>query len=285
MFDCRSRKLFHQPAGEDRPIVDVHPNQEARDKPALPRTPTSQAYGELQVALDFFNVRLLNGELPPCIITMTRRRGTYGYFAPDWWEDSSGTKRCDEISMNPSRFPGPIREVLATLMHEGCHLWQQHYGSPGRHGYHNVEWASKMQSIGLIPSHTGKPGGRKTGYRMLDYIEPGGPFDRACQELLAKGFEITWRSVVEHWVSTDTDSELGLPPTGHKPSSTSGKRTKFTCPECGLNAWAKRSAHLVCGECSLRMPAASEKPQTDPKQVPQLTRKRASGVGRHRNVF
>jgi len=26
-------------------------------------------------------------------------------------------------------------------------------------------------------------------------------------------------------------------------------KTKFTCPDCGQNAWAKPGALLICGEC------------------------------------
>jgi len=26
-------------------------------------------------------------------------------------------------------------------------------------------------------------------------------------------------------------------------------KTKFTCPECGQNAWAKPDAALICGDC------------------------------------
>jgi ribosomal protein S27AE len=26
-------------------------------------------------------------------------------------------------------------------------------------------------------------------------------------------------------------------------------KNKFTCPDCGQNAWAKPEAHLICGEC------------------------------------
>ncbi len=26
-------------------------------------------------------------------------------------------------------------------------------------------------------------------------------------------------------------------------------KTKFTCPDCGQNAWAKPNALLICGEC------------------------------------
>jgi hypothetical protein len=30
--------------------------------------------------------------------------------------------------------------------------------------------------------------------------------------------------------------------------SKSGKRVKYTCPRCDLNAWAKHDAKLICGE-------------------------------------
>ena len=33
-------------------------------------------------------------------------------------------------------------------------------------------------------------------------------------------------------------------PVGNKSS-----KMKFTCPECGQNAWAKPDALLLCGEC------------------------------------
>jgi hypothetical protein len=32
-------------------------------------------------------------------------------------------------------------------------------------------------------------------------------------------------------------------------------KTRYTCPECLMNAWAKPDVHLVCGECDERMEA------------------------------
>jgi hypothetical protein len=32
-------------------------------------------------------------------------------------------------------------------------------------------------------------------------------------------------------------------------------KTKFTCPVCGLNAWAKPDAALICGNCFEDEPA------------------------------
>ena len=68
-----------------------------------------------------------------------------------------------------------------------AHAWQQHFGNPGRRGYHNEEWADKMESIGLMPSSTGKLGGSRTGEKMADYAIKGGLFMQATDKLLAAG--------------------------------------------------------------------------------------------------
>jgi hypothetical protein len=50
-----------------------------------------------------------------------------------------------------------------------------------------------MESIGLMPSHTGLPGGRKLGQRMTHYPIPDGPFLKIADRLLAdRTFVITW---------------------------------------------------------------------------------------------
>ena len=196
--------------------------------------PTKQAYTELQTAYDFFNRKLFKGQLPPCLITMQRKNRTYGYFSGNRWADRGGAIT-DEIAMNPVHFKRSIEEVLSTLAHEMAHLWQHHCGEPSRNGYHNREWGAKMDEIGLCPSHTGKPGGRRTGQQMSHYIVDDGPFAVACQALLDKGLTITW---------TDRASEGQ----GGQPKARD-TRTKYTCPVCKLNAWAKPGIALVCGEC------------------------------------
>ncbi len=39
----------------------------------------------------------------------------------------------------------------------------------------------------------------------------------------------------------------------------SASKTKYTCPVCGLNAWAKPGVILICGECSEEL--ESEQPE------------------------
>jgi hypothetical protein len=136
---------------------------------------------------------------------------------------------------------------LSTLAHEGAHAYQQQYGKPGRRGYHNIEWASMMECIGLIPSATGEAGGKKTGQRVSHYIRPGGPFDHAIEALLATGFSLCWPSAlpaVPRGQGNNTAFVRSLQ-----------SKSRFTCPRCAQKAWAKPTAQLVCGACGQRMRA------------------------------
>lgn len=172
------------------------------------KRPTEQAYAELQQAYDFYNEELFEGKLPPCLITFQREKRTMGYFSQNRWvsrkkqeggEEEVGQRpqpavdSADEIALNPEYFAVvPLMEILQTLVHEQTHQWQAYFGTPSRTCYHNTEWANKMESLGLMPSDTGKPGGKKTGQSMGDYVIPGGKFYQVTQRLLASGFIVSW---------------------------------------------------------------------------------------------
>jgi hypothetical protein len=59
------------------------------------------------------------------------------------------------------------------------HQEQDHFGKPSRNGYHNKGWGLLMERVGLMPSSTGKPGGKRTGQKVSHYILADGPFARA----------------------------------------------------------------------------------------------------------
>jgi predicted SprT family Zn-dependent metalloprotease len=159
--------------------------------------PTAKTYNSLDAAFDFFNDRLFGGRLPPCLITMQRSKKAYGYFAGGRFGARDGSQITDEIALNPSHFHERTTEQsLSTLVHEMTHLEQHHFGKPSRGGYHNAEWSRMMLAVGLIPSDTGAPGGRMVGQRVSHYIVEGGPFARACAELVGQGFDALY---VERW--------------------------------------------------------------------------------------
>lgn len=210
--------------------------------------PTQETYSALQAAYEHFNQELFDGALPECLITLQRKeKRVLGYFSSQRFEDMGSGEKTDEIAMNPQHFKSrSIMEILSTLAHEMAHQWQAHCGTPSRTGYHNGEWAKKMESIGLMPSDTGELGGKKTGQRMTHYIIPGGLFERVCSALLSDGYRLAWGEIVFEVQGDDGDK-----------GSSKGKttRAKFTCPDCGANAWGKPDLSLICGDCMVPMVA------------------------------
>lgn len=156
--------------------------------------PTKQFYEALQNAYDAFNHSLFDGQLDNSLITLQRRANTYGYMSYNRFISTGDNQTfTHELALNPEYFGvKPLVEVLQTIVHEMCHLWQMQYGTPSAKTYHNREWAEKMESIGLMPSSTGRVGGKKTGQNMGDYPISGGLFLSVSNELHAKGFIVAW---------------------------------------------------------------------------------------------
>jgi predicted SprT family Zn-dependent metalloprotease len=144
-------------------------------------------------------------------------------------------ERTDEINLNPATFEGRTdAEILSVLVHEMAHLWQQHYGKPGRGRYQNLEWAERMLDLGLTPVSLDRPG-KMTGSRVSHTIVEGGPFDVACGHLIAGGYAVEWQS-----------------PNVKKRAQKKDK-VKYTCLSCGAAAWGKPNLKLVCGDCDFSM--------------------------------
>jgi hypothetical protein len=161
-------------------------------------------------------------------------------------------------------------ELLQTLVHEQVHQWQFQCGKPSLRTYHNREWADKMLAIGLIPSDTGRPGGRMTGQKMADYPDEGGAFLGVARELLAEKTLVRWykegvaiRRAQEYAATpaaelppvvaalaasmpTSAGDDAGKVPA--KPAAAPSK-VSYQCPECRARAWGKPGLSLICGKC------------------------------------
>lgn len=244
-------------------------------------SPTEEAYAELQQAYDFYNDALYGAALPPCLITFQRQKKTFGYFSSMRFGRRDGRKS-DEIALNPEYFAVvPMVEVLQTMAHEMTHLWQAHFGTPSRACYHNTEWADKMESIGLMPSSTSRPGGKRVGQFMGDYVLSGGRFEVATADLLSTGFMISWLDrfpvqLPSSYASAEPmapatavlnagGSGLALPEAAlvapaatlissiiEKPKiGNRSNRSKYTCPSCALNVWGKPGLKVGCVDCGV----------------------------------
>jgi hypothetical protein len=203
--------------------------------PALPSTISSREYLGLDEAFGFFNRELFASTLPDVLITLNRKKGAAGYFWNEVFRERDGERSGHEIALNPDAFRNRSdKQILSTLVHEMVHLRQAAFGKRSRNGYHNQQWASWMEEVGLMASDTGEIGGKKTGQRMTHYIVSGGAFDIACDQLIASGVKIGWETKARE-----------TPKSGPKDPS----KVRFCCPRCGQLAWANHNAILACGHC------------------------------------
>lgn len=233
---CASARSFGEMTSIESASYDAKPD------PAPRHDPTVLAYGHLVAAYGFFNEHLFGGSLPGCLITMQRKKNARGFFHGSRFGSRDQTEITDEIALNPATFS--IRDdkgILSTLVHEMAHLWQHHFGNPPSTSYHNREWAAKMVELGLIPSHTGKSGGRQTGRRVTHFIQPGGAFDSACDTLLRSGVLVAY---VQRGEDEATETVR---------AKKAASKTRYTCAGCGLNIWAKPNARVGCLDCWQRL--------------------------------
>jgi predicted SprT family Zn-dependent metalloprotease len=200
--------------------------------------PTAASAQALQTAYDFFNKKLFDGKLPPCILLLHRKRNANGYFWAERFADRADKTKLDEIAINPSEMRGrDDRAVLSTLVHEMCHLEQQHFGKAPKGNYHDKQWGEMMDRVGLTPTSTGKPGGKRTGAKVTHLIVDGGPFDVACKALLKTGLTLPYME------RNFTKAEKA------RAKVKRASKTKFVCPDCDQACWGKPTLQVICADC------------------------------------
>lgn len=222
-------------------------------------TPTEQQFSSLNQAYQYFNRELFGGQLPGCILNFSRKRNAHGFMAAGRWRKiGEQSHTTHEIALTHITLHREPKLVFSTLVHEQVHLWQVEFGNPSRSGYHNQEWAEKMEEIGLMPSENGEPGGKKTGQHMTHYIISGGMYELAFDKI-PPDFLLPFTSLegdVMNSLLTGAPLPAGVELTAGKKGkgtplpSTARNKTKYNCPGCKSNVWGKPSMNLICGNCN-----------------------------------
>jgi predicted SprT family Zn-dependent metalloprotease len=162
-----------------------------------------------------------------------------GSFSSKRYYSRNGEEIASELTLNPDNFINRTdEEILSTLVHEMCHVWQIDVEKEKSTKYHDKSWGLVMESLGLIPSNTGKEGGKKTGIQMTQYIEEQGKFIYFAKEFLENN-KLKWNRL---------SSNSGVPKKKRKKN-----KFKFVCSGCGQIAWGKEDAEIVCGKCMTEM--------------------------------
>lgn len=122
-------------------------------------------HAELARAFDWWNAKHWRSKLPKVAINFHPQPANgnrLGHYAPGAWTirvesfvsddgSRSATRDGDEIVFYADLcLKRGMTQVLETLVHEMCHLWQQHHGKPGKRNFHNAQWHREAARVGLV---------------------------------------------------------------------------------------------------------------------------------------
>lgn len=188
----------------------------------------------------FYNRELFGGKLVPGIIGLTKS-GPKGAFLPSRWKikNDSNPKEHQiahhEINININKIGNDNLLLHATLVSQMVLLWQEDLGKPGKTtGWHNLDWANKMEMVGLMPSKSGKEGGQKTGWGMDFYILDEGKFINSFNKIKDTTY-LPFMLQEENLIQKSK-------------SSKSGKKATYGC-QCGNKIWGKSGLAIQCKKC------------------------------------
>lgn len=183
----------------------------------------------LENIFNYYNEKLFENKLPEVVLSFSRDPKMSGMFLPGKWGNEN--KTVHELVINSDFFKPTEMEFHQMIVHEMCHLFQFEFGTPGKRGYHNLEFQEIMNRVGLQTSDSGTPEGFKTGYKMADYPIESGSFLQAFQN-------------ISNVYPVDFSIE---PKTEIKPKTNQGSRTKYSC-SCS-NIWGKDNLQVSCNSC------------------------------------
>lgn len=191
--------------------------------------------GDKQITQYLNAFKLMNGyffknSLNIPILSIVRKKGAKGYFRAESFLSKNDENILSEIALNPELFARDDKEILSTLLHEMCHLWQYQFGEPSGGNYHNKEFHKKMLECGLETYDTLT--NKEVGSHVTHRIVIGGKFDQFYKQHIKDDIFL---------IKTEVRVEL-------KPDVKKNKTT-YNCENCNFKVWGKPGLVIICGEC------------------------------------
>ena len=167
-------------------------------------------------------------------ITIQSTVGAYGHVTTSKvWKTDTGNASY-ELNIGADYLNRPIENIVATLIHEGCHLYAMQNGikdTSNRGCYHNRRFKALAESRGLIISQHPVYGWTLTqpSEKTLEFCEKYG-----LKEVLIN------RGAV-HWTDEEPDT----------PVVKKGKSIRWICPKCAAIIRSTKNVNVICGDCNL----------------------------------
>ena len=197
----------------------------------------------LNKVFKLINSEYCDNELERPTITIQSTVGAYGHVTTSKvWKTESG-KASYELNIGADYLDRPIENIVATLIHEGCHLYAMQNGikdTSNRGVYHNKRFKALAEDRGLIiEKHS------RYGWTITTPSEATINFciDNDLQEVL----------ITRHTGITFTGVGTGKNGNGTPVKPTAPKKgnsIKWICPCCGAIVRSTKILNIVCGDCN-----------------------------------
>lgn len=194
----------------------------------------AEAQLALMNAFNKINADFFNGELEKVIITLKEgaKKNAYGWIEvkKNW---KQGKEERHEINISADYLDRPINHIIATLIHEMCHLYaiQNNIKDTSRANiYHNKKFKEIAETHGLTVEHS-----EHIGYSRTSLTADTAKW--ADENISINSFKLVKKIQI-------ADSKGGKPKQSTR---------KYVCPCCGLIVRATKECNISCMDCNEQM--------------------------------
>ena len=197
----------------------------------------------LNKVFKLINSEYFDNELEMPTITIQSTVGAYGYVTTSKvWKTETG-KESYELNIGADYLARPIENIVATLIHEGCHLYAMQNGIKDTNNngiYHNGRFKKLAEERGLdVERHN------KYGWTIT---HPTDETIRFCIDNDLPEIMVT-RNTALTFVGIGTGKNGdGLPVKPVTPKK--GNSIKWICPCCGAIVRSTKILNIKCGDCN-----------------------------------
>lgn len=207
-------------------------------------TKTSRLAGQLEKLFNMLNQDFFGGQLDTPIITIQSTPRAYGHYTlfNAWNVKGEGRK---EVNIGAGTLDRPIENVIATLLHEMCHQYNDTIAQVqdcSRGGtYHNKHFQKCAMEHGLLVSRSDKYGWSHTSPsdELMEWI-----LNNNIQEIRLNRNEGGIR--IAGGNSAANGSGQGF-------RTTKSSSMKYICPSCKNSVRATKHVNVACLDCCVQM--------------------------------
>jgi predicted SprT family Zn-dependent metalloprotease len=222
---------------------------------------TSQLYAKFEKCVTQIEQRFFTGKgkhaFPKIVMAINNRVSScvVAFVQADALYDKSTAEKIQYMGINPYYLDRSVKDVLSTICHELCHIYENAFIHIARNGYHDKQWEKLMLDCGLQPKYLNKS---KTA--VSHTIIEGGEFEKFVRDFVEEnGEDFFSLCSYSRILDLKVRKELGLSEgEGDEPKPDNAGKTikkynrnkvKYTCPSCDAKVWGKTGLNIECSDC------------------------------------